>query len=357
MNKLTQFWHRISDGLAVDELWGQLRREATSGYRLYKQDAMTKAPPARPARRPGGAPRQRHLGREFAWAILLHMSPARRVVLLLALVLQFTQYRLIGLLLIVGLLALEIADRVSLKRDLEIAREIQAWLLPATPPEVAGAEVAFVNQPANTVSGDFYDAFWRSPSVLMLALADVAGKGLPAALLTATFQASLHTLAAEGLTLEGVVAALNRYACGHSAGGTRFTTAVVAEYEPAARRLRYVNAGHNPPLLRRAGAEPLERLQAGGVPLGILAEAAYESGEVELHPGDALLLFTDGVTETFNPGSEEYGEERLQAVLLAAPAGAGAAAIRDAVVGDCTRFRGDAPRQDDVTCLVLRRHA
>jgi len=355
MNKLTQFWRRISDGLAVSELWGQLRRETTSGYQLYKQEAVAKAPP-RPARRPGGAPRQRHLGREFAWAILLHMSPARRVIVLIAMVLQFTQYSVVGLLLFVGLLTLEIADRVSLKRDLEIAREIQAWLLPGKPPEVAGAEVSFINQPANTVSGDFYDAFWRSPSVLMLAVADVAGKGLPAALLTATFQASLHTLAAGGLTLEGVIAALNRYACGHSAGGTRFTTAVVAEYEPAARRLRYVNAGHNPPLLRRAGAAPLERLEAGGVPLGILAEASFACGEVALEAGDALTLFTDGVTETFSEAGEEYGEARLQAVLLATPAGAGAAAIRDAVVGDCTRFRGDAPRQDDVTCLVLRSH-
>ncbi|HVA62832.1 MAG TPA: SpoIIE family protein phosphatase [Terriglobales bacterium] len=331
MNQLAQFWRRISDGLAVSELWGQLRRETTSGYQLYKQEAVAKAPP-RPARRPGGAPRQRHLGREFAWAILLPMSPARRVIVLIAIVLQFTQYSVVGLLLFVGLLTLEIADRVSLKRDLEIAREIQAWLLPGIPPEVGGAEVSFINQPANTVSGDFYDAFWRSPSVLMLAVADVAGKGLPAALLTATFQASLHTLAAGGLKLEGVMAALNRYACGHSAGRTRFTTAVVAEYEPAARRLRYVNAG----TIRRCCAAPGPRLWSGWR----RAECRWASWR----------------RPALRAAGEEYGEARLQAVLRATPAGAGAAAIRDAVVGDCTRFRGNAPRQDDVTCLVLRRH-
>lgn len=349
MNKLTQFWRRLSDGLAMDELWNQLRRETTSGYRLYKQEAVAKAPTRA---RHGGAPRPRHFLREFLWAIVLHMSPARRIVLLAALVMLFTPWLPLGILLILGLLALEIADRVTLKRDLEIAREIQAWLLPQQPPSVEGVDIAFLNQPANTVSGDFYDVFWRQPDRLLLTVADVAGKGLPAALLTATFQASLHSLAPEAATLEAVAAAVNRYACANSAGGTRFTTAVIMEYEPAAHRLHYINAGHNPPLLRRAGATRLERLEAGGVPLGILPEAGYTGANLELQPGDTVVLFTDGVTETFNPADQEYGDARLEAVVASGPAGA--AALRDAIVADCARFRSHAPRLDDLTCLVFR---
>ena len=158
--------------------------------------------------------------------------------------------RLWGGLLMFFLLILEVADRVVMKRDLQIAREIQMWLLPVNPPPVPGMEIAFATRPANTVAGDYYDVFPRPASAsanqsYLIAVADVAGKSIPAALLMATFQASLKTLSATPSSLPELVESMNRYACSNSQGGLRFTTAFLAEYEPATRTLTYINAGHN----------------------------------------------------------------------------------------------------------------
>ncbi|HXR96361.1 MAG TPA: PP2C family protein-serine/threonine phosphatase [Terriglobales bacterium] len=344
---MKRFWHRISDGIAIEELWRQLRRDTTSSYQLYARDAQVAL-----SRQ---VTRKRHRGSvvEFLWAIVLKMSPPRRVVLLVAVVLLFTTWLPVGVLLILGLLALEVADRVAMKRDLEIAREIQTWMLPKEAPALPGAAIAFANLPANTVSGDFYDAFYRADQLsLLLTVADVAGKGLPAAMLMATFQASLRTLAGEGVPLADLTPALNRYACGASAGGTRFTTAVVAEFEPASGRLRYSNAGHNPPLLLRSNGL-IERLELGGVPLGILSEAGFDCAETVLAPGDVLVIFSDGMTESFSETGEEYGEARLIASLQRARA-LTAIPLLNSLLADCSSFRGGARQQDDLTCLVLK---
>src|SRR5947209_10745867 len=150
---------------------------------------------------------------------------------------------------------LEIADRVVMKRDLEIARDIQSWLLPGSAPQVPGLAIAFATRAANTVAGDFYDVFVR-PAVAsaetqyVLAVADVAGKSIPAALLMATFQASLKTLSSTPCTLQELVASMNRYACTNSQDGLRFTTAFIGEFNAGRRALQYINAGHNNPILR-----------------------------------------------------------------------------------------------------------
>src|SRR6185437_8250941 len=140
-------------------------------------------------------------------------------------------------------LILEIADRVVMKRDLEIAKDIQSWLLPATPPLIPGITIAFATRPANTVAGDYYDVFPRQAATpqeqtALLAVADVAGKSIPAALLMATFQASLKTLSSTVCALPELVSGINNYACCNSQGGLRFTTAFIGEYEPDARRLK-----------------------------------------------------------------------------------------------------------------------
>src|SRR5258705_2919625 len=194
------------------------------------------------------------------------------------------------------LLSLELADKVTMKRDLEIAREIQTWLVPSQPPEVAGANIAFATRPQNSVAGDYYDAFYPNPEErerLMVVIADVAGKSVPAALLMATLQASLRTIAGEILPLADLVARRNRYSCSHSLNGLRFTTAVLSEYNPISRRLTYVNAGHNAPILRRANGT-LETLEVGGLPLGIESGEKYETASLELTLGDALIFFTNG---------------------------------------------------------------
>jgi len=185
-----------------------------------------------------------------------------------------------------------------------------------------------------------------------MAIADVAGKSVPAAMLMATFQANLKTLASTASSLTEVVGRMNSYACSNSQNGRRFTTAFIAEYIPAFRGLIYVNAGHDPPILRRqTGA--IERLQAGGIPLGIQDDAPYESGSLTLQTGDWLVIFTDGVTEAENDRTEEYGEARLIDVLRANLA-ATPSALLNTIMSDLDRFAGGAPLRDDFTLMLFR---
>ena len=171
-------------------------------------------------------------------------------------------------------------------------------------------------------------------------------------MLMATFQASLKTLSSTPGSVTELVARMNRYACSNSQRGRRFTTAFVAEYEPASRRLTYVNAGHNNPMLRRQSGA-IERLEAGGMPLGVMEDAAYESGERVLERGDWLAIFTDGVVEAENVQQQEYGEMRfiaqLQAGALAAPS-----MLLSNILLDLDHFVGTAPQHDDVTCVLMR---
>ncbi len=252
---------------------------------------------------------------------------------------------------------LEIADRVVMKRDLEIARDIQSWLLPAAPPVIPGLAIAFATRPANTVAGDYYDAFARKTTAsgedgFLLAVADVAGKSIPAALLMATFQASLKTLSATPCTLLELIVAMNRYACCNSQGGLRFTTAFVAEFDPATRVLRYVNAGHNHPFLRRSSGQ-IERLSEGGLPLGIQPDAPYAAGDVVLASGDWLVIFTDGLVEAENQVAEAYGEDRLVGALQSGVAGTPEQLLQR-MIGEVNTFVGATPQHDDITCMVVK---
>ncbi len=374
---LGNFWQRVSEGISVQRLWTQFVAEARASYGLYSREVDWEPVQGEP-----GPKRLWRITRALFWAMMMKLSPARRVFFLLALVFVFMELfnlRLFGwpreifIVFAAGslllLLALELADRVTMKRDLEIAKEIQRWLVPTAPPAIPGLDIAFTTRPANTVAGDYYDAFLRptpgdgkpgggnvaaSPSQpLLLVVADVAGKSVPAALLMATFQASLHTLAfLTSPTLPDLVAGLNGYACAHSLGGLRFTTAFLAELDPASRALTYVSAGHNAPVLRRASGV-LERLQIGGVPLGIMAEARHQFGQTTLRSGDLLVIFTDGVVEAQNAGGEEYGESRLLELLRPAPA-ASAQENLNRLIASVDTFVGTARQHDDITCLVLR---
>jgi sigma-B regulation protein RsbU (phosphoserine phosphatase) len=267
-----------------------------------------------------------------------------------------------GIAILFVLLALELADRVTMKRDLQIAREIQEWLVPDHPPIVAGMDIAFATRPQNTVAGDYYDAFLRAVPIhdtgrkpLLVAVADVAGKSVPAALLMATFQASLHALTATSGTLDEIVIGLDRYCAAHSLDGRRFTTAFLAEIDVETHEMRYVNAGHNEPILRRASGA-IERLSTGGPPFGIPIPskdvARYPSGHVQLRAGDILFVFTDGVVEAVNESNEEFGEARLLQCVQAAPSGS-AGAMLNRVMGEVNGFVGPARQYDDITTLVV----
>ncbi len=364
------FWRRITDGIAIQQLWSQFHNEARASYRLYSREVDW----TRGEQEKRGQKVKRVVSGLF-WAMVLKLSPSRRVLFVVALILlvfpgfdfrfgdtevQMPNLSFFGAIVLLVLLALELADRVTMKRDLEIAKEIQTWLMPAAPPQVPGIEMAFATRPANTVAGDYYDAFLRSNSAdpeppcppLLLAVADVAGKSVPAALLMATLQASLRTLAGVCATPLELIERLNRYACDQNVGGQRFTTAFLAQLDPATRQLTHVNAGHNWPVLRRASGT-IERLQTGGVPLGLMRNARYECGQTTLAPGDLLLVFTDGLVEAEDGKEEQYGELRMLTTLNSY-SGATATQVLNGLMTSADRFVGSVPQQDDITCLVLR---
>jgi sigma-B regulation protein RsbU (phosphoserine phosphatase) len=268
----------------------------------------------------------------------------------------------LGGILIFVVLALELSDRITMKRDLEIAREIQQWLVPESPPDVPGIDIAFATRPQNTVAGDCYDAFMRpaagpadSPK-LLIAVADVAGKSVPAAMLMATFQASLSTLAGTQATFEDIAVGLDRYGREHNMGGRRFTTAFLAEIDPPSGTMRHINAGHNAPILLRASGR-MERLEIGGLPLGLPilkgTETRFECGQTKLERGDLLFIFTDGLIEAVTDDGEEFGEPRLINFLNARPEGK-ASVILARAMNEVNTFVGTARQHDDITCLLLK---
>jgi serine phosphatase RsbU (regulator of sigma subunit) len=356
-------WDRISEGKELGDLWNQFSADAQASYGFYGKDLDWKAISEIPLWK-----RPFRIAKQIFWALLMKMTPARRIFLFFALLLfvlsafnQDVRFELIAALGFLFLLSLELADKVTMKRDLEIAREIQSWLVPSNPPSVPGANIAFHTRPQNSVAGDYYDAFYplggpAAGGKLFLAIADVAGKSVPAALLMATFQASLHTIARAEVPLEELVERINRYACAHSLDGLRFTTAVLAEYDPATRRLAYVNAGHNAPIIRRHNiglSSRIERLEVGGMPFGISAEATYQTGFVELASQDALILFTDGVVEAFNQRGEEFTDARWSAAIRNLPDWDAQRSLQFLLQG-VDEFVGATRQSDDITCLVLR---
>ena len=369
--RLRQFWRRVTEGLELTQLWSQFENEARASYRLYSRDVAAKTPEGLTHRG-----RHLHVVKEFFWAVLEKLSPARRVLLLVALILlvfpsgdlsyqaadreihiRAFDLHFWGGLLMFLLLMLEIADRVVMKRDLQIAREIQTWLLPGAPPQIPGISVAYATRPANTVAGDYYDVFPRPGKTneenrVVFAVADVAGKSIPAAMLMATFQASLKTLSTAQVPLEELVANMNKYACSNSQGGLRFTTAFLSEYDATRRIFTYINAGHNNPILRRASGL-IERLDVGGLPLGIQPEAKYESASVALAPGDWLIIFTDGLVEAENANQNEYGETRLLGAIAAGAATSPAEMLKR-LMAELDLFVGNTPQHDDVTCLLVK---
>ena len=255
------------------------------------------------------------------------------------------------------LLALELADRVTMKRDLEIAREIQHWLVPQSPPEVPGVEIAFMSRPANTVGGDYYDAFMRaspnpSPNSKRLLLADVAGKSVPAALLMATFQASLRSQAQAPVSLIPLVKSLNQYACAHSLGRRPFTTEFLGELDSESRVLGYVRAGHNAPFIRRASGR-FERLETGDLPLGINPDTDFTCGTATMAPGDLLVMFTDGLIEAVNEADQEFGESHLLELLKSRNA-ANAQVTLKILISAVDAFADHTRQHDDITFVLLR---
>ncbi|MBA2304340.1 MAG: SpoIIE family protein phosphatase [Acidobacteria bacterium] len=249
----------------------------------------------------------------------------------------------------------EVADgRASRRRDhkqqreVEEARLIQRGLLPTATPQVAGIDLSVTWLPADGVGGDCFDTLGFG-DVLGVSIADIAGKGLPAALLMSNLQAAVRAFAQEAVSPASITNSVNRLLCRNMASG-RFATFCYARIEPAAGRIVYSNAGHNPPMLIHPTGL-VENLSDGGMVLGIFPDNQYEQAKLPLAAGDRLLFYTDGITEARNPEGDEYGEERLAAAAVAVR-GATAEVIKDAVLADVNAFT-NGKFEDDATLIVV----
>lgn len=239
----------------------------------------------------------------------------------------------------------------SLERELQIARDVQQELLPRRPPAVPGLELAGVCRPAIGVGGDYYDFIVLGEGRLGLAIGDISGKGVPAALLMAGLHTSVRSLSLPGVGPAELNTRLNGVLF-NSSSSARYATFLYGSYDSATRAFRYSNAGHHPPLLL-CGDEASRLDSRGGLPIGMFENANYSEAERRLEPGDLLALFTDGVVEAPDPDGEEYGEARL-IELLRDHRRQPLARIVDAAMADLDRWVDGAVAHDDVTIVLAR---
>jgi sigma-B regulation protein RsbU (phosphoserine phosphatase) len=380
-SRLADFFDSYTKDLTAEDLQRLFTRDTRDAYKFFTRhrdaDAMQRLPWHR---------RFVAEARILFLAFSMKLSPARRVVfggaLLLAIVGLFNLFRGIGLIEILRvplippigipgplfqrgtwslfiafalmnlLVLLEVADRLSLKNDLEIARDIQQAMLPSGLYTAPGVETVGMSRPANTVGGDFYDILPLADGRLVITLGDVAGKGSPAALLMALLLAMLRTLVDEQLEPAPLITRLNVQVCRH-APGTRFITLFYGVFDPRTGSLIYVSAGHMPPLLLR-GDGSCERLSEGGISLGMFEHSTYSTGHVTIQPDDLFAVYSDGITEAENPKGVPFDEIGLETALKASHRDS-LSDVGAAVVRAVERHTDEHKFADDLTILLLRR--
>ncbi len=245
-------------------------------------------------------------------------------------------------------------NRERMERELELATEIQQTFQPSGPPIIEGYEFQGISFSCYEIGGDYYDFIPRHDGTMLVALGDVSGKGTAAALLMSSLHAAIHGQVAAQTPLERTVTSINEYLV-ENTPSNRFVTLFIAELEPETGYLKFINAGHNPPLIGRADGT-LEQLSAGGLPLGLMGFAEYEVGHVQLDPGDVLVIYSDGVTEANNLAEDEFGMDRLQDVIKVHVAQS-ASRIRDRVEAALSEFTGTADPNDDITLVIVKKNA
>lgn len=245
-------------------------------------------------------------------------------------------------------------ERERLERELQVASEIQQRFQPASAPQVAGYELQGISFPCYEIGGDYYDFIHKRNGNLVVALGDVSGKGTAAALLMSSLHAAVHAQFDTHGSLAETISSINRYLV-ESIPANRFVTLFYADLNPKTGELAFLNAGHNPPLIVHASGT-MEQLAAGGLPLGIMADADFREGRTTLNPGDVLVIYSDGVSEAVNPTGEEFGPTRLYEAV-ARNLDASAAGIRDRIESALTKFAQGTPAGDDITMVIVKRLA
>ena len=375
--RLADFFDTYTKDLKAEDLQRLFTRDTRDAYHFFARHVDFTALDGLPRHRRWAAQ-----ARLLFFAFTLKLSPARRIVYGAALVMAlfgfFDLLRLrvagtsighvtvivpglaipngmgslmIAFALLNLLVLLEVADRLSLKNDLEIAREIQQAMLPSGVYSGDGVETLGLSRPANTVGGDLFDILPLEDGRLVIAVGDVSGKGSPAALLMALLLAMMRTLIDEKLEPAELVTRLNLQVVRH-APGSRFITLFYGVYQPLTGELTYVSAGHMPPLVLR-GDGTFEHLTDGGIALGMFSGSAYVAGRTLLRHDELLAVYSDGITEAENPRGQPFDEQGLEAALMAYR-GAELAAIGAGVVRAVEIHTADTRFTDDLTILLLR---
>jgi hypothetical protein len=299
-------------------------------------------------------------------SLLLKLTPARRLMLALSLIFLLSSHtisidegnvhvsndtKMLGFVLVLFVLMLELKDKLLAQSELEAGRSVQRALLPKTNPQITGWELWLTTIPANEVGGDLVDYLELGPNRFGVALGDVAGKGLKAALLMVKLQATLRALAADFHSLADLGKKLNAI-LRRDGLPESFISLVYLELSSDSPRVRWLNAGHMPPLLLRN--YKLTELPQGAAALGVLAEPAFVEQQIELQPNETLLLYSDGLIEARNEAGEFFGEQRL-ANFLPTLTGLSATEIGVRVISEVERFVGEARPHDDLSLVVLKR--
>jgi sigma-B regulation protein RsbU (phosphoserine phosphatase) len=235
-----------------------------------------------------------------------------------------------------------------------MAAEVQRRLLPPQAPRSEAATFAAFTLPARAIGGDYYDFLDLEGEQIGIAVADVSGKGISAALIMSVVQASLRVISSQRVScLSELVAQMNRFLY-QSTGANKYATFFYAQLDDRCQRLRYVNGGHNPPYLVRCahGTSEIIELNVGGTVLGLFPEVEFQEADIDLRAGDLLVAFTDGVTEALNSAGEEFGEQRLKGVLRAA-IGAQAEEVSRTLADTMREWVGKAEQHDDLTFVVV----
>lgn len=241
-------------------------------------------------------------------------------------------------------------ERARLESDLELSQKVQQALLPHELPRIEGLDVAVFSQPARIVGGDYFDFLHFKDGSHALAIADVMGKGMPASMLMANLQASLRIITPESNEPAEVVTRINNLFC-HNIRLTKFVSFFLARFDESSRVMTYCNAGHNPPLLRKQSGS-IEQLIPTGAAIGLIEQSAFRQVSVQLHRNDRLLMYTDGVVETFNAKKELFGEERLMQFLNTSTHLQGSqviASLKDSL----QKYSQSSAPADDTTIIVM----
>lgn len=244
------------------------------------------------------------------------------------------------------------AEKEGLLKELEIARGLQQRLLPQAAPSIAGLDIAAHNEPAREVGGDFYDFIPVTEDNWGFAIADVSGKGMPAAMFMGLSRTIVRASAAGDPAAADAIRQANELICRDSTSGM-FVTLFYAVLDTRWKHLRYVNAGHNPPLLFRKGLEEVRQLKTGGIALGIAPHIDLREASIDLLPGDTLVMYTDGITEAINDRNELFGLERLVQTIRSNGT-LSAKGLVEKIQDDVLRFAGGEPQFDDITLMVLK---